>query len=536
MWYKATTASVSNGSTIVQILSGDDIGIVQEKGGLIFEGESPVQIKRGYSDGSGNNFIELQSAWPYNDKSSQPLVAFPTDASFAEATAELRRVIDTLSVASTTEAQAGNDDEKIMTPLKTKQAISAQTGTAATSDVTTSNTDATAGRLLKVGDFGIGDNPASFSDWNDIPDKFGGFITLQNNAANKPEGFNENGYLHIIAWGESNDSYIAKVVNNHRIYFLSKVSGTDWIYHGELYHSANSVNPLDYGIGSVTTTNATSLSDPDYIKTGGTIISAALNNITDRPPQDDSLSSRYIVTFEGDTSNGVQTAVNRTTGTTYKRPFNPSGAQGWQEVFDSSNSVNPLDYGLGSQSAISSFADYNQINAGGFGFFVPTSEGNPLGSSISVLNMPSNVGSSSYRIIGRYVTNQNRIYVESVNAGVSRGVDEILHTGNSNLDDFHSDGVAGNLIAIGEAVSPTILRFYLPLNSKKRPTGITITSTFSAYKQGAGLISNTNQITLNAGLSSPKVGVLEISGSGFTTGDNINLRAYSTTSGIRFNF
>ena len=123
MWYKATTASVSNGSTIVQILSGDDIGIVQEDGGLIFEGESPVQIKRGYSDGSGNNFIELQKAWPYNDKSSQPLVAFPTDASFAEATAELRRVIDTLTVASLSEAQQGLDDEKIMTPLKTKEAV-----------------------------------------------------------------------------------------------------------------------------------------------------------------------------------------------------------------------------------------------------------------------------------------------------------------------------------------------------------------------------------------------------------------------------
>jgi hypothetical protein len=123
MWYTATSASVTNGATVVAITTGDDISIIQEDSGLIFEGESPVQVKRGYIDGSGEKFIQLQSPWPYTSKTNQPLVSFPTDASFAEATAELRRVIDTLSVASTTEAQAGTDDEKIMTPLKVKQVI-----------------------------------------------------------------------------------------------------------------------------------------------------------------------------------------------------------------------------------------------------------------------------------------------------------------------------------------------------------------------------------------------------------------------------
>lgn len=125
MWYTATSASVSvtTNPTIVSITTGDDISIIQEDSGLIFEGESPVQVKRGYIDGSGNKFIELQSPWPYSTKTNQPLVAYPTDASFAEATAELRRVIDEFEIASTIEAQEGTDDTKAMSALKTKQAI-----------------------------------------------------------------------------------------------------------------------------------------------------------------------------------------------------------------------------------------------------------------------------------------------------------------------------------------------------------------------------------------------------------------------------
>lgn len=123
MWYTATSATVGNGDDVIIINDGDDIGIIQEDSGLIFEGESPVQVKRGYLDGGGNVVIELQSSWPYSAKTNQPLVAFPTDASFAEATAELRRVIDTLSVASVTEMEQGTDNEKIATAQGVKAAI-----------------------------------------------------------------------------------------------------------------------------------------------------------------------------------------------------------------------------------------------------------------------------------------------------------------------------------------------------------------------------------------------------------------------------
>lgn len=156
MWYTATSASVTNGSDVVTITTGDDISIVQENSGLVFEDSSPVEVLKAYIDTGGNKVIQLAKPWPYSTKTNQPLVAYPTDADFAAATAELRRVIDSLEKAGTTEAQAGTDDEKFMTALKTKQSIDFNTGTAAAADVTTSSTDTTAGRVVTVGYGGLG--------------------------------------------------------------------------------------------------------------------------------------------------------------------------------------------------------------------------------------------------------------------------------------------------------------------------------------------------------------------------------------------
>lgn len=123
MWYTATSASVTNGSDVVIITTGDDISIVQENSGLVFEDSSPVEVLKAYIDTGSNKVIQLARPWPYSTKTNQPLVAYPTDADFAAATVELRRVIGTLQVASSVEAQTGTDDEKIMTPLKVKQVV-----------------------------------------------------------------------------------------------------------------------------------------------------------------------------------------------------------------------------------------------------------------------------------------------------------------------------------------------------------------------------------------------------------------------------
>lgn len=188
MWYVATSASVTNGSTVVTINAGDDISTVQEGGGLIFEDSSPVEIIRAYLDGTGNRIIQLARPWVLPPITNQPLVIYPTDADFAAATAELRRVIDTLQVASLAEAEAGTDDEKIMTPLKVKQAVTRasldnlvkadilqEEGTATdkvmSQKATTDSIQALSTESFKVVDAGTAATRDVGSSVNEIPDK-----------------------------------------------------------------------------------------------------------------------------------------------------------------------------------------------------------------------------------------------------------------------------------------------------------------------------------------------------------------------------
>lgn len=242
MWYTATSASVSvtTNPTIVSIATGDDISIIQEDSGLIFEGESPVQVKRGYIDGSGNKFIELQSPWPYSTKTNQPLIAYPTDADFAAATAELRRVIDTLSVASTVEAQTGTDDEKIMTSLKTKQAIDFNTGTAASKDVVSSVVDTTTGRLLTVGYMGLGaTTQPEIGDLDDV--SIAGFYPVRaGSTLNNPLNTYHSSVLRMNSpfLGRGSEILVTNSSGDVRALIRGEFGGvsSEW---QELYHSGN---------------------------------------------------------------------------------------------------------------------------------------------------------------------------------------------------------------------------------------------------------------------------------------------------------
>ena len=232
MWYTATSASVTNGATVVAVTTGDDISIIQEESGLIFEGESPVQVKRGYIDGTGDKFIELEKPWPYTAKTNQPLVAYPTDASFAEATAELRRVIDEFEIASTIEAQEGTDDTKAMSALKTKQAIDF--------NKVSSNTDTTAGKLLTVGYGGLGaTTQAEVADLNEISSA--GFYPVRSGVTlNNPLNTYHSSVLRMNSpfIGRGGELLITNSSSDVRALIRGEFGSvnSDW---QELYHSGN---------------------------------------------------------------------------------------------------------------------------------------------------------------------------------------------------------------------------------------------------------------------------------------------------------
>lgn len=107
-------------------------------------------------------------------------------------------------------------------------------------EIINTNIDLFEGEVKAILDqFGIGASVTSYNDWNQIPRDVNGFVGLNNGAANKPSGFTYNGFLHLIAWGNSNDSYIAKAVNDDKMFFLSRDGSGNFIYHGEFFHTGN---------------------------------------------------------------------------------------------------------------------------------------------------------------------------------------------------------------------------------------------------------------------------------------------------------
>lgn len=126
-------------------------------------------------------------------------------------------------------------------------------GTAATANLTTSEIDTTAGRLLKVGDFGVGGQGQNYNDFNDhtpashfvVAGYDGGAGSLSNGAFNAPLSGVGNGiYTGFYAKGLFIDSGVHIVTPTHNsggnpqtsTRLFSRTNKTPWV---ELHHTGN---------------------------------------------------------------------------------------------------------------------------------------------------------------------------------------------------------------------------------------------------------------------------------------------------------
>jgi len=120
-------------------------------------------------------------------------------------------------------------------------------GTAATADITTSTTDITAGRLLKVGDFGIGGIPATYisSDLNGI--ESGGTYYVYNNANAPLTGAGSVATLKVeaITGNDTNQIWTNRL---GRRFFRSQNSST-WTAWREIYHTGNLLGTVSQSAG-----------------------------------------------------------------------------------------------------------------------------------------------------------------------------------------------------------------------------------------------------------------------------------------------
>lgn len=281
MWYTATSASVNTGENIVSINSGDDLSLVQESSGLIFEGESPVEVIRSYIDTGGNHKIRLASAWPYASKVNEPLIAYPTDADFAAATAELRRVLNTMEVASLTEAQEGTEDTKIMTSLKTKAAIDFNTGTAAARDV-----GEVAGNVMEVGAFGVGgytNDSSSFlpdnTDLNTVT--LTGFYTVPSSALNLPSAGSYTMQVIGRALTYTTQILVGRVGSANADMWIRSQNNASWGSWEKVYHTGNILGTVSQsgGVPTGAIIESGSNANGEYTKfADGTMIT--ISNVT----------------------------------------------------------------------------------------------------------------------------------------------------------------------------------------------------------------------------------------------------------------
>ena len=157
-------------------------------------------------------------------------------------------------------------------------------GTAATKDVTTSSTDATGGRLLKVGDFGlgIGGNAITLADIDDPITPAGLYRTADNGTLGTfPQGASKFGMVFVEAWRTSDGNISQKyhtpgnTSSSGRLWFRSHNSvSTTWNPWVELYTTGNILGAVSQSGGVPTGAGFewTDTSNGKFYKSAGNLL------------------------------------------------------------------------------------------------------------------------------------------------------------------------------------------------------------------------------------------------------------------------
>ncbi|MEM7419905.1 MAG: hypothetical protein AAF364_09265 [Pseudomonadota bacterium] len=212
-------------------------------------------------------------------------------------------------------------------------------------------------------------------------------------------------------------------------------------------------------------------------------------------------------------------------------------------IFHEGNSVNPLDYGLGTSAKFISFNDWDDLLSYDTGFYstyqnnstaIPNSPPFFSNSAINTLVEVKREGARSVVVV--YETKIGNISkFERVHSGTVWGDwHEYYHSGNTNFNEFGGVG-SDDRIGMGVVASSTTARFYLPINSENAPTSVSIVGSFKVIKEGVSTVATGVSPVLNA-TSSNKVAVLDVTGlSGLTVGENVQLATDTSTSKISVN-
>jgi len=381
---------------------------------------------------------------------------------------------------------------------------------------------------------------------DDITLEGGVFRVINTNTGLRPDGFSQYGVLAVWRYDVNLILQIYIDVNGLKASRVVKIVEGVGDWNIEL-DSGNSVNPLDYGIGGV----------------GGEAVLDANNNIENGLFKVTSSSTN--VPLAGTATLLVNRSSNVITQTWdsgafryFRRSTNTGDTwDSWRLNFDSGNLINPVDFGLGDY-AVGTKSDLKSINldtlhSGGLfsGYDGNNSNastgGNPFPtdgggfSLLSIKGINDVVGEYTTQLATRFthILDQLRVMVRSSGAlGFGEWVD-MLHSGNTNLDVFGSDGGA-KILAQGVFVNPYKATFLLPLSSNGVPVSITLgLGGFQVTKNGFDNVEDNippSRVVLGP-RSSYKLAEIEIEGfSGHTSGDPVFLRTVDASTKITVNF
>lgn len=116
---------------------------------------------------------------------------------------------------------------------------------------------------------------------------------------------------------------------------------------------------------------------------------------------------------------------------------------------------------------------------------------------------------------------------------------ELYHSGNTNFDEFGGESI-NDVVAQGAALNNNYVIFYLPINSKTAPTGITVNGFFKVRTPvNNSMVKGSVTPIIFGGLSSNKVACIgfdSLGATGLSQGDVLELVTESNTSKITVNF
>lgn len=557
----AQNASITDGTKTITISGNVDCSRVYS-GTAVFLGgaDNPAEAVTGTApDGSGNSTITLRNNWSQGDVINQQLVSFNTNEGLAEAISNVREIVSNVSAIEDLATEGlvkridDNTYEVISITALGESLVGANDASTARSvlglgSAATKNVGTASGNVMEVGAFGLGGVVTEgFTDFNEVSET--SFIGGNASISNAPPWVDSRvmGGLHIDKGGRSLQIMPSRFGDLGFRTSFDNVYG-DW---QEIYHSGNSVNPLDYGLGRATT-SASLITDFSLNEQSG--FYRSLGGYADAP-ETVTFNSSVIASPASTGTNflyqrnvAVTSDIKAWLGCT--RP--QTGDVVWAELYHSGNSVNPLDYGLslvtgnGIKDSSGSIVNDLNLTSQPNQFFVFDSatanrpinyQGNTIPNGVGItLSRDTNIWGQL--TISRAAASLGETVIRAKD-GANIKERTLFDSGNTNFNEF--GGVnAGDVISTGIATSATEVRFFLPINSKISATGITLGTGLYSIKGLNGADTGNNNLTLSGSfsfLSGNKVVVLIVTGlSGLTQGGSYRLETESVNSVITVNF